>query len=61
MRLIKVKIKKKDSYATNRCKHYRRDTETCEVGCPSSQVNRGDMCPWDDDDKGAQNNCKCYK
>jgi hypothetical protein len=60
LKQLSAEIEKKLAAGDNRCKFFRRDTETCTVGCKASNVIRGNACPFDADDE-AQKECECYR
>lgn len=65
MKLIRVKckdgkVKSKKADGSIYCKAYRKDTETCSIGCKKIQIQRGDACPFDDDNDAVAN-CPCYE
>ena len=44
--------------ASTNCKFFRRDNETCTIGCKKVNVIKGNICPYTSED---DNNCSCYK
>jgi len=47
------------------CKYFRKDTGQCTTGCPKSNVQKGNVCPYEveayDKDDLLQTECGCYK
>ena len=43
------------------CRNWRKDTDSCNTGCPKVDVIRNNACPWSDNWDRADEECPCYR